>query len=420
MGAIETGGGAKPKKGNTMSRLSGRVLTVILAAGLSAVAASPAGAATETVLHAFRGGSDGSLPVAALVKWHGTLYGTTQNGGSTDNGTVFSVTAARVETVLYSFKGGSDGAYPDAGLINVGGTFYGTTYGGGGTGCTGHGAIGCGTVFSVTPAGVETVLYAFKGGKDGSALFGGVVEVNGVFYGATDLGGGSGCGGSGCGTVFSVTPAGVETVLHTFKGGGDGANPIAGLLADGGTLYGSTSQGGGRTCIGVSGCGTVFSVTPAGVKTVLYTFKGGADGYYPTGDLIDDGGTLYGTTVFGGVYNSCGAVFSVTPAGVETVMHAFRPGGNHGCYPIGGLVELNGKFYGATRFGGASGLGAVFSVGPLGFEKVVYSFKGGGDGAYPSIGLMKMNGTLYGTTQYGGGETGCGGFGCGTVFSVTP
>src|ERR1700733_8696972 len=139
------------------------MLKSILAACAAAVVfqmAAPANAATEHAIYAFKNGSDGALPISQLIAVGGTLYGTTEAGGPTHSGTVFAVTAKGVEHVVYAFNGGSDGEEPRAGLINIGGLLYGTTAYGGGTGC---GGAGCGTVFSVTPAGTENIVYAFKG-----------------------------------------------------------------------------------------------------------------------------------------------------------------------------------------------------------------------------------------------------------------
>jgi uncharacterized repeat protein (TIGR03803 family) len=144
--------------------------------------------------------------------------------------------------------------------------------------------------------------------------------VGGMLYGTTAQGGTGACilnrTTVGCGTIFSVTPAGVETVVYSFKGGSDGFNPEAPLINVGGTLYGTTAQG-GPNC-GVNGCGTLFSFTPAGAKMVVYAFRGGNDGSDPHGALIYLGRRLYGTTVEGGGSNYCGAagcgtVYSVRP-----------------------------------------------------------------------------------------------------------
>jgi len=205
--------------------------------------------------------------------------------------------------VLHSFAGYNqgDGLEPEAGLINIKGTLYGTTSGGG--------ANCCGTVFSITPSGTETVLHSFGGSGDGGYPYAGLINVKGTLYGTTVSGGSSSCKHNtlvGCGTIFSITPSGIERVLHTFAGGsGDGANPYAALLNVNGTLYGTTEEG------GVHGHGTVFKVTPRGKETVLHSFGGSGDGAHPYAGLINVKGTLYGTTARGGANND-GTVFSLT------------------------------------------------------------------------------------------------------------
>jgi uncharacterized repeat protein (TIGR03803 family) len=296
--------------------------------------------------------------------------------GGLSVGLLAPLVCAASEAVVYSFQGGSDGANPQASLVtNVAdrpfgrtGTLYGTTTQGGGTGCTdnpGQPGPGCGTVFEVTPNGAESVLHSFQGGSDGALPSGNLINVGGTLYGTTNQGGGTGCGnypglGPGCGTVFKVTPLGIESVLYSFKGGNDGANPSAGLVNVGSTLYGTTFGGGGTGC-GGSGCGTVFRVTPQGVESVLYSFQGGSDGALPLGDLINVGGTLYGTTQFGGSGTGCsggagcGTVFKVTLRGAESVLYSFK-GGNDGANPEGGLINVLGTLYGTTRHAASSSI----------------------------------------------------------------
>jgi uncharacterized repeat protein (TIGR03803 family) len=235
----------------------------------------------------------------------------------------------------------------------VNGTFYGTTEEGGpvGTNCP----RGCGTVFSIIPGGTEKVLYSFGNGTDGAFPTAGLIDVNGTLYGTTELGGsqtGVGCGG-GCGTVFSITPGGKETVLHSFRGGTDGEFPEAGLIDVNGTLYGTTSGGAGQY-----GDGTVFSITPGGKEKVLHNFSGG-DGAEPLATLLNVNGTLYGTTYQGG---GQGTVFSITLSGNVTVLYSFGGRSGDGAYPMSGLSYVNGTFYGTTFLGGAYDGGAVYSI----------------------------------------------------------
>ena len=187
---------------------------------------------TAQLLYSFEGGRDGAKPYAGLIALNGLLYGTTNVGGASDDGIVFEVDASGKERVLYSFEGGEDGAYPRAGLLVVDGTLYGTTSEGGDESSNPYGN---GTVFEVSPSGTERVLYSFKGGRDGAEPFAGLIAMNGKLYGTTAYGGESQYGGSlgvkGLGTVFEVTTSGKERVLYRFKGGNDSAIPMADLIA---------------------------------------------------------------------------------------------------------------------------------------------------------------------------------------------
>jgi len=244
----------------------------------------------------------------------GNLYGTTTLGGADGWGIVFKVTQTKTETLLYSFTGGADGGQPDSGVIvDAKGNLYGTTVYGG--------AAGDGVVFELTASGSENVLHTFEGGLDGAYPSSGLItDGQGNLYGTTESGGGSGCGGTGCGTVFKVTPAGVETILYSFAGGSDGAEPGGGLLFDNnGNLYGTTLEGGGSGCEG-DGCGTVFKLTPGGEESILYSFVGGADGANPLSSLVlDNQGNFYGIAAGGHSsycpYNggACGVLYKVAP-----------------------------------------------------------------------------------------------------------
>jgi uncharacterized repeat protein (TIGR03803 family) len=308
--------------------------------------------------------------------------------------------------VLYVFAGGSDGYIPFGDLIeDTAGNFYGTTIYGGGNGCAG--GYGCGTVFRLAPNGAETVLYSFAGGSDGAQPFASLIEdAAGNLYGTTSAGGGTGCAnGDGCGTVFKLTPDGTETLLHIFTGGSDGGNPQAGLIVDvRGNLYGTTANG-GSGCNGY-GCGIVFKLVPDGTETVLYTFTGGRDGATPYAGLIkDSAGNFYSTTAGGGRHNK-GTVFRLAPDGTETVLHDFAAGSD-GAFPYGGLIkDKSGDLYGTTPGGGINRKGIVFKLAPDGTETVLHAFGGGtGGGVYPSFGVIKdKHGNLYGTTSNGPGD----------------
>jgi uncharacterized repeat protein (TIGR03803 family) len=358
-------------------------------------------------LYSFQGGSgDGANPQAGLLDVEGTLYGTTESGGPNGYGTVFAIAPSGTETVLHYFGASSeDGTFPQAGLINVKGTLYGTTFQGG--------AHDLGTVFAITPSGTETVLYSFMGKCNGSCTdaaypLAGLLDVNGTLYGTTQEG-----GAGNYGTVFTITPSGTETVLYGFNGGKarDGQFPQAGLINVKGTLYGTTYEGGPKEY------GTVFAVTPSGTEKVIHRFApSSGDGANPAAVLIDVKGKLYGTTFDGGAYNY-GTVFAITPSGKETVLHSFGSYSGDGEEPeYAGLIHVQGALYGTTaRGGGTNAGGTVFKITPSGKEAVRYNFPHGSGSAYqPEAGLIDVNGKLYGTTYYGGA------YGDGTVFAMKP
>jgi uncharacterized repeat protein (TIGR03803 family) len=284
-------------------------------------------------------------------------------------------------------------------------------------------------------ANAVKVIYSFKGGKDGAVPISPLVDVGGTFYGTTSEGGGTGCGGSGCGTVFSIGPNGGETVLHRFGGPpDDGATPRGALINVGGVLYGTTSDGGSHTC-GSIHCGTVFSVTTGGKVTILYNFKGGSDGAFPSGGMVQIDSLLYGTTFEGGGHTgcetgfTCGTMFSISAGGGYHQIHAFGglkagDGGN----PSGALIEISNRIYGTTEFGGRAscndtksgdeGCGIVYSMTTGGGEKVLHEFKGGFDGRLPTEGVVDLGGELFGTTYEGGAGSICFG-GCGILYSMS-
>lgn len=245
----------------------------------------------------FKGQYNGYDPKGGLTNLNGVLYGTTSEGGGPPQGGAFyRVTTSGKERELYAFKGSPDGNDPEGNLLLVDGVFYGTTAGGGSTSSGG-------TVFRITSSGREKVLYSFVGYSFGAKPVAGLVETGGMLYGTTEAG-----GTNYDGVVFSITKSGKENVIYNFGDeSGDGQRPIAPLLAYKGKLYGTTFMG------GAYGLGTVFEVTTAGTESVLHSFSGGTDGAYPLGGLVAFNGLLYGTT--GGSYASRtnGTVFAISP-----------------------------------------------------------------------------------------------------------
>lgn len=247
---------------------------------------------------------------------------------------------------------------------------------------------GEGNVFSITPVGALTTLHSFDD-TDGVAPEGGLVQAfNGMLYGTTNQG-----GTNQDGTIFKMTPDGALTTMHNFTGS-DGAFPAAGLVqASNGLLYGTTWKG------GANNYGTIFAISLGGVFTTLYSFSGGADSGFPYAALIQgNDGNLYGTAE--GAHNN-GTVFRITPAGALTTLHTFDQ--TDGSAPLATLVQgTDGNFYGATFLGGAGGEGEIFRITPSGDLTIVYSF-GGTGGNEPVGGLVQhTDGAFYGTTSSGG------------------
>lgn len=424
------------------------VLAIGLVLAAVAPIGSALAATSYRVMYKFQGGADGELPVSNLITdAHGNLYGTTSYGGSNacqdGCGTVFKLALDGTKTSLHAFSS-SDGALPLAGLVaDSAGNLYGTTARGGTHSC--FGGTGCGTIFELPVGGGQIVLHDFAG-TDGSYPAGPLImDGAGNLYGATQYGGSGSCltsgGYKGCGTVFKLAPDGTHTVLYSFKGGRDGSSPVAGVIADSsGNLYGTTVHGGGHGSVCGRGCGTVFKVAPNGLETLLHAFAGGGDGARPFGGLTaDSAGNLYGTTFNGGSTavcpSDCGTIFKIAANGSETVLHSFCTSAkcSDGSGPLGGLIaDAFGNLYGTTEDGGLSdgpcsngGCGTVFKLAPDGTATVLHAFKSlrkkNSDGTYPQSSLVSWRNHIFGTAMEGG--TGCSTFapqaGCGVVFELT-
>jgi uncharacterized repeat protein (TIGR03803 family) len=325
----------------------------------------------------------------------GNLYGV---GGYT---AVLKIDPTGKVTTLYNLKGSPDGWWPLQVVRDPEGNLYGTTqYGGTGT-CNNGPFAGCGTVFRLTAAGEETVLHSFKGVADGSWPAGLIRDAQGNLYGTTFQGGNPNCDTFGCGTVYKIDPTGKETVLHHFTDRKDGAYPYGDLLLADGALYGTTAAGGTGPCTFVApavGCGVVFKLEGR-KETVLYNFQGPPDGQGPQANVVRDAaGNLYGTTQYGGDAScnspyGCGIVFKLDPTGKGTILHTFK-GQNIPPSPGGLVIDPEGNVYGSA-FGSGNSLGYVFKVDSSGQFSIVYSFAPGDFGA-PADLILDGRGNLYG------------------------
>lgn len=313
---------------------------------------------TETVLHSFTGGStDGADSYAPLLlDSAGNLYGTTGYGGASDLGVVFKIDSAGKETILHSFAGApTDGAAPFQGLVmDEKGNLYGTTETGG--------TSGEGTVFKLSPKGKETVLHSFAGGaSDGAGPSYGslLMDKAGNLYGVTEYG-----GPSDKGVLYKLTAKGKLTVLHSFAGGSsDGCWPFGTVAMDeAGNLYGTTSQCGSS---GYDSYGTVWKVSKKGKETILYNWGGGTSGgCYPyAGVVLDSKGNLYGNTNVCGAYDD-GIVWDSSQQGRLThLLQSFDY--SNGAGPLGELLRTaNGELFGTAESGGSHGYGVVWSYVP--------------------------------------------------------
>ncbi len=329
---------------------------------------------------------------------------------------------AQTVTPLVIFDG-FNGGQPYQGLLVQGteGSFYGTTeLGGKSSGC---GQEGCGTLFGMTAKGVLSTK-SFNS-TDGNVPRSGVVRgIDGGYFGTTNGG-----GAYGQGTVFMVTPSGQLTTIYSFcaqTGCPDGLNPYGTvILGVDGNFYGTTYSGGSN------GGGTVFTITPDGVLTTLYSFCSAAD--CADGDDLTSGlvqglnGDLYGATQDGGRFTKecpagCGTVFRITPKGTLTTVHRFN--GRDGRRPFGALIVDNeGNLYGSAFAGGdltcnpPAGCGVIYKITASGIVTTLHTFENSGDGIGPGAGLvLATDGNLYGATT--GVESRI--FNSGTLFQITP
>jgi uncharacterized repeat protein (TIGR03803 family) len=321
-----TGGadGGEPYKGVTLDAHGNLYGTAVTGGGGSCEGgcgvvyklANSAGVWTQSVIHAFSGGKDGSGPGSPVAfDKRGNLYGTTPTGGAKGFGVVYEMKPGANGTwnlmVIHTFTGGTDGLGGSASrlLLDAVGNIYGVN--------TVGGANGFGNVYELAPSGGGkwqlTTLYSFQDQPDGASPYGGVIfDKNGNLYGTTYY-----AGAKDVGTVYKLTHnngSWTESVIYSFKGGSDGDSPISTLVTDAkGNLYGTTSDGGAAKC----GCGTIFRVAPGSggvwTESAVYRFPGTPKPGFAYNGMVSDGkGNFYGATVHGGTGND-GAIYQFTP-----------------------------------------------------------------------------------------------------------
>jgi uncharacterized repeat protein (TIGR03803 family) len=314
--------------------------------------------------------ADGSGPIALMQSFddgggsvYGDFYGTTTRGGVGD-GIVFRMTPGGQMTTVYNI--GEDFNFSFFGQLiqTLGGNFYGAAALGGAEAEGPCISNGCGAIFRMTPAGTVTPLHVFASPATPNSPL--VQGDDGFFYGTTYAGGAilGGCK-YGCGTAFKISAAGIWTALHTFCDApcSDGSSPTAGLiLATDGNLYGTTA-GEGNDCPDGYCPGSIFSMTPSGTVTPLHTFcanqpiNSGCPGGSGSaiGLLQATDGKFYGATGDGGTSGD-GTVFSVDVGLAPFV--AFLT--SEGC--VGKLVGILGQGFTGTTEVSFNGTPASFTV----------------------------------------------------------
>jgi uncharacterized repeat protein (TIGR03803 family) len=360
-------------------------------------AASPAIGRTDKFQTIYSFGSapgDGELPSSSLIAKNGILYGTTPLGGQLNVGTIYSIDPGTGSEAVVNDGVGFEPVTP---VISYEHNLYGSS--------------SIGNLFRVdVKTKVLTNVYRFPYNNDDEpAIVGDLVAVGGKLFGTVLQADDLERDDPQYGSLFAYDlVAGTLTMLYTFTGGTDGADP-QGLIFHQGLLYGVTTGG------GIGGVGTIFSFDPvSGTQKTLHSFSDKTEGADPSRIAFYDG-MIYGTASSGGVANR-GTLFMFDPATGKFTTLLLFPGGAGGCGPVGQPVRLNGKLYGVTAACGNShhnGALYAFSL-KTGEEKVLHDFKAGVDLGSPRAGLLLYQGGLYGTTAYGGT------YGMGTVFRYSP
>jgi uncharacterized repeat protein (TIGR03803 family) len=308
---------------------------------------SPSG--VITYLHTMQT-SEGTQCNGLVLGADGNFYGTCNSDPVNNGGTIFKVTPAGKLTVMHTFVGGStDGCRPLAPPTQgADGNYYGTT-----SFC---GASNYGTVWKITAAGTYTQLYSFQGPPSDTALPLGLIQgSDGNFWG---MGNGWIISNGG---VFKISTTGKETLVYAFKGGTDGLNPYTSLVqGSDGNYYGTTEGNGG------SNVGTVFKLTPQGVETVLYNFPSPPTmGAYPRLPLTQGPDGLLYSAASDCAGGGCGqaGLFDITTKGVYDNLYLYPLGQPNSLQPFAPLLlSTKGTFYSTTEQGGSHSSGSFYSL----------------------------------------------------------
>jgi uncharacterized repeat protein (TIGR03803 family) len=356
------------------------------------------GSNTITVLASFNG-TNGADPVAGLIQdTSGNLFGTTNSGGTDNDGTLFELAkGSHTITTLVSFNG-ANGADPAGGLIeDTGGNLFGTTASGG--------TASDGTLFELARgSNTITTLASFTGTTGANPRARLIEDSSGDLFGTTSNG-----GTAGNGTVFELAKGNSAITTLASCNATSGSNPEGSLVEDSsGNLFGTTPNG------GTSGNGTLFQLT-RGSKTITTLSSFTVDvGVEPqTGLIIDGSGNLFGTTFSGGPGTSFdGTIFKVARGSSTITTLASFTNSTPGSPVAESMIEdSQGNFFGTAEQAGKTSDGSVFEVAKGSTTIRTLAFFNFNNGSEPQSGLVEyMSGNLFGTTRFGGTD--------GTVFEL--
>ncbi len=342
---------------------------------------------TFTRLRSLVTGSNGSFPKSGLTpSGDGNYYGVCEFGGSNGFGTFYRITPAGVFTKLRDFAYTADGSNPTASILM---TPEGDAY----TVARNGGTNDRGTLVRYNATNGFQKLHDFALPENGAHPTG-MLAAETSFLGLSRAG-----GDFNAGTFFSLALNGERIKLFDFESDFEGRHPNSELMLHGDGLYYGTARFGGT-----GSAGTIFSISPEGDFTLLHSFGSSANGQFPHGGLsLGTDGFFYGTTISGGTFGN-GTVFKVSSEGEFTKLFdlfSFF----HGSSPQGSLVlTASGTFLGVASGGGDFGSGTLFEFNPANNDlTVLHSFNGGSDGNTPQHGLLAQPGGIYyGTCSFGG------------------